>query len=410
MRKGWPRRAASVASPRVAKEATASENRYEEEGQRCPNNTRQGAAGLRGGQGKEGPMSRRSPDRAPREASGGATAAALEDAMRLFELLYGDGTGFVGLFSALRTAPGMKRTIVNRSAFFAHPGEVETIARWCLSEAARGREAYFCPHLLLDRRRIKENAAPVAALWADFDGGREANIDGAPEPTAVVETSPGKRHMFWRLRRPVSPPEAEALNRRLARALGADPSGWDLSQLLRPPGTRNRKYDGAPPVSLVGLDEGATYNPRELELCLPHEETSARRPDTVRRSEAARQDVPPTAAVDLSRLTQKMRDLITHGDAGLYRSRSEADFAACLAMFGAGYAEEEVWAVMTEPSYGVSGKYLDKGCHGHSYMALTIGKAKATATPARMQGTTRRRRHGANTRRKSHRRSSKSPS
>jgi hypothetical protein len=46
-------------------------------------------------------------------------------------------------------------------------------------------------------------------------------------------------------------------------------------------------------------------------------------------------------------------------------------------MFGAGYAEAEVWAVMTDPTNNISEKYFEKGRQGERYLALTIGKARA---------------------------------
>ena len=85
---------------------------------------------------------------------------------------------------------------------------------------------------------------------------------------------------------------------------------------------------------------------------------------------------PPPA---LSRLSRRMHDLIRHGNRGEYESRSDADFAACLAMFGAGYEEAEVWAMMTDPANGISEKYFKKGSQGERYLALTIGKAQAAA-------------------------------
>ncbi|WP_228281736.1 hypothetical protein [Rubrobacter marinus] len=65
-----------------------------------------------------------------------------------------------------------------------------------------------------------------------------------------------------------------------------------------------------------------------------------------------------------------------------YPSRSEADFAACLAMFAAGFSEADAWAVMTDPAQGISEKYLEKGRHGDAYLSLTIGKARALARSA----------------------------
>lgn len=91
----------------------------------------------------------------------------------------------------------------------------------------------------------------------------------------------------------------------------------------------------------------------------------------------------------LPRLSRRMRDLIRHGNRGEYPSRSEADFAACVAMFGAGYTDAEVWAVMADPTNGISAKYREKGRQGERYLSLTISKALAVALPARSAGSRR---------------------
>jgi hypothetical protein len=48
-------------------------------------------------------------------------------------------------------------------------------------------------------------------------------------------------------------------------------------------------------------------------------------------------------------------------------------------MFGAHYGEAEVWAIMTDPSNGISEWTLEKGPHAESYLALTNGKARRVA-------------------------------
>jgi hypothetical protein len=162
--------------------------------------------------------------------------------------------------------------------------------------------------------------------------------------------------------------------------VGADRSGWDLSQLLRPPGTRNRKYAEAPEVRLLEPDEEASYHPRELGLALPRVAMAPAAP-TVR----ARPRHPPSP-IGLSRLSARARALVRLGNAGAgspYASRSEADFALCLAMFGAGYGETEVWAVMTDPENGISERSLEKDRHAEGYPVLTIGKARRVARPRR---------------------------
>ena len=291
----------------------------------------------------------------------------------LWESLFGGSPGgYLGLFSADR--PDSRAGLFDcRSAYFEYPERLLEAEEWCLARSGEGRETYFCAHLLTKRRRIQEHAAPVLSLWADADG--SCLSDHVPEPTAVVETSPGRHHLFWRLDRPLPPREAESLNRRLSRTIGADPSGWDLGQLLRPPGTRNQKYRPAPPVRLLKFT-GDRYHPRELDLALPSEEVRKAMPQSER-------PAPVRGAPDLSRLSARTRRLVERGNKGEYRSRSEADFAVCLAMFGAGYSEIDVWAVMTDPAHGIAGKYLDKGRHGDAYLSLTIGKARALVGYAR---------------------------
>lgn len=304
----------------------------------------------------------------------------------LWNALYGSQRGLIGVHSALRSAPGSGRLSHHKSRFFDYPEGASAAAAWCLENSEDGLEAYFCAHLLLGKRRIKANAAPVVALWADADGAPLPPALPAPEPTAVVESSPGRAHLFWRLTRQIEPNRAEDLNRRLLIAADADRSGWDLSQLLRPPGTRNHKYKNARSVKLLKLDEGVRYHPRELELALPPSPAPI---SLAARSDPERvplQEVTPCAEVpvELSRLSRRMRDLITVGNnaAGKpYRTRSEADFAVAIAMFGVGFEEPGIWAVMTDPRNGISERYHERGRHGRDYLARTIGKARDVALP-----------------------------
>lgn len=311
----------------------------------------------------------------------------------VWDTLYGAQSGYLGVFSAFRHPPrGCRRGAAHarpsgrlvrvQERFFAYPDEAVPAAEWCRLSSEAGREAFYCVHLLTRRRRLKECAAPVLALWAESDG--EENLSGAPEPTAIVESSPGRRHLFWRLTRPLGGSDAERLNRRLAAAIGADPSGWDLSQMSRPPGTRNMKYADAPLVRLLGLDRGALYHPRELDLALPHV------PDPTENT-LAPTSLPAIvvghsgAPVDLGRLSRRMRDLAALGNRGAgfpYRTRSHADFAVAVAMFGKGYSPEEVAAVLLDPSLGISEKALGEGPNTDNYVGRTVRAASLAALPA----------------------------
>jgi hypothetical protein len=171
--------------------------------------------------------------------------------------------------------------------------------------------------------------------------------------------------------------------------MGADVSGHDLTQLLRPPGTSNFKYADAPPVRILELND-ESYDPSELDRLLPPiPREKPQRPGRSHRPEDL--GLEP----DLSRLSRRMRDLAWYGNRSDYESRSEADMAVCVAMFGAGYTEAEVWAIMTDPANGISEKFLEAGRHGERYLALTIGKARMrTAASPRRRGRVYARRKG----------------
>jgi hypothetical protein len=106
----------------------------------------------------------------------------------------------------------------------------------------------------------------VRALWADGD--RAEVPEGFPAPSIAVESSPGRTQLYWCLTGAVEPEVAERLNKRIASAIGADMSGYDLTQLLRPPGTYNHKYDDTPEVSLA-IRTGEVYEEQQLDWTLP---------------------------------------------------------------------------------------------------------------------------------------------
>jgi hypothetical protein len=290
--------------------------------------------------------------------------------------VFGVGEGVLAVFSGQRSELGSKRLDDPRTLYFDYPKEAGKAEDLCRHLSANGREVYQCAHLLTARRRLKTNAAPLTACYVDGDGAKPAA--NMPRPTAIVISSPGREQYWWRLSRPAEPEEGEDLNRKLAYAMSADLSGWDLTQLLRVPGTRNHKYPDAPLVELTHLTKDF-YDPVELAAALP--------PAHIPRAAGAMRSARPEGMIgipNLSRLSDRTRELVLYGDReGRYGSRSEADFAACLGMFAAGLEEAEVWAAMTDPAHGISEKFYEKGTGGERYLLLTIGKAAVRARSSR---------------------------
>lgn len=108
-------------------------------------------------------------------------------------------------------------------------------------------DLYFCPLSFQSQRRDKKRVRPSSWLYADVDDG---DISVGPTPTVLWQSSPGRRQALWKLTEELPPGELETLNRGLSYAIDADRGGWDLTQVLRIPGTKNHKYTDDPEVQL----------------------------------------------------------------------------------------------------------------------------------------------------------------
>ena len=119
-------------------------------------------------------------------------------------------------------------------------------------------DVYFCPYGFSNRKRKKECAVLPKLLWADLDEADPRTIKF--KPTIAFESSPGRYVALWMVDKTVS----EELNHRMTKTVGADPSGWDLTQVLRVPGTFNYKYKTAPMVKLM-WENNLIYKVKDLE-------------------------------------------------------------------------------------------------------------------------------------------------
>jgi len=126
----------------------------------------------------------------PREDS------SLNTPLYLWNHLFADQRGYLALFSGAR-APDPRKLLVRAERYLSWPDEAGSAVESALSESNRGRESYFCARLLTEKRRIKENAAPLRALYVDGDGAYPG--EGLPQLTAIIEPSPEHPQMWWRL-------------------------------------------------------------------------------------------------------------------------------------------------------------------------------------------------------------------
>ena len=99
------------------------------------------------------------------------------------------------------------------------------------------KNLYWCIHGFSKPQRREEFAIRPKLLWADLDDADPRKMNGT-KPTMAWESSPGRYAGVWHIDRTMT----KELNRRLSYSVGADKGGWDLTQVLRIPGTTNYKY------------------------------------------------------------------------------------------------------------------------------------------------------------------------
>lgn len=142
-----------------------------------------------------------------------------------------------------------------KERFFAWPEQIPQMLDH-VDRVTPTHNVYFCPQLLSKPKRIKDTVSACACAWADLDECDANNM--LVEPTVIVESSPMRYQAYWVFEDIQAPEDAEALSKRIAHYhsfQGADRSGWDLTQLLRVPGTFNRKPQyGEVPVAIVEIN------------------------------------------------------------------------------------------------------------------------------------------------------------
>jgi hypothetical protein len=164
-----------------------------------------------------------------------------------FHLIYGDFEGYAYL-AFKRANPKGKPSW--RQEWFEWPSEQSALLERIKDQADKV-DVYFGPALYMDKSSQKKDVKGSTVIWAELDGHIPETLGDIPEPTVRVRSSnsEGHEHWYWKLDTVLQVPELERVNRLLAIALEADISGWDATQVLRPPTTHNHKRDS--PVELL---------------------------------------------------------------------------------------------------------------------------------------------------------------
>lgn len=151
---------------------------------------------------------------------------------------------------------------------FKWPEQKNRVTNAIITARTENKDVYWAPAVFTKPQRRATAVGKVHTLWADLDEADPANLPSYLKPTAVWESSPGRYQAIWKLDHPLTAEAQQELNKRLTYMIGADKGGWDLTQVLRTPGTPNHKYPDKPLVKLLHLN-GHTVNPLKLVDDLP---------------------------------------------------------------------------------------------------------------------------------------------
>jgi RepB DNA-primase from phage plasmid len=232
--------------------------------------------------------------------------------------------------------------------------KAETIASpefqaWLAARSAAGSDVYVGMNPIKEGAysRTKENIKDIRHVYLDLDKkGNEAlesirNSTEVPPPNFVLDTSPGKHQVVWKVSG-FSQDEAESLLHNLASQFAGDLAATDSTRVLRLPGFANRKLSEEFIVQ-ARQESNVVHSTRDFAL----QEGS---PETPRHAGEG-QERPRTVAAD-------------------HRSQSERDWAYAKRALARGIPPEEVMRDIAE--FRAHDKYDPA-----DYARRTVTKAQA---------------------------------
>jgi hypothetical protein len=116
--------------------------------------------------------------------------------------------------------------------------------------------------------RTKNNIREIRHLYLDLDTDGHEAVESirksleVPAPNFVLDTSPDKRQVVWRVEG-FDQEQAEAMLRAMADQFGGDPAATDSTRVLRLPGFVNKKYERDFVVQ-VHHESNAIYQARDF--------------------------------------------------------------------------------------------------------------------------------------------------
>lgn len=257
-----------------------------------------------------------------------------------FNLCYGTrSSGYVALWFL---NPDDRKDF--KEEFYEWPTQVDQMCR-SVNSSKLAYNVYFCPQILETRKRKKETVKLCTNIWADLDACPPDKM--LVQPSIILESSPGRFQALWCLDESMEPTEAESIAMKIAyfhASHGADRSGWDLTQLLRVPGTYNFKYS-------LSIQDAPTVEIRLASKSKYRASDFAAYPD-VKNTKELMLPLPEVLPVDVepNDLMQRYRMKMNSNAFGTFSNAPTDDWSKTLwrllmYMFEAGMTREEVYYV-----------------------------------------------------------------
>jgi archaellum biogenesis ATPase FlaH len=137
--------------------------------------------------------------------------------------------------------------------FFKWPAERVELSDYITKKGATD-DIYTSPAIWKFPGKLGKNLFKSSAVaFTEYDGNALSVDEGIYEPSLKVQSSsPTCQHVYFKLDKPTDDPsELEKINEIITYGNDGDPSAWDCTQILRPPGTTNFKYEDKPQTKLI---------------------------------------------------------------------------------------------------------------------------------------------------------------
>jgi RepB DNA-primase from phage plasmid len=189
--------------------------------------------------------------------------------------------------------------------------------RWLRYMNAHGSDVYMSLNTFRDHAqgRTKADLKEIRHLYLDIDHQGPERLaavlsdDTVPTPNYVLNTSPGKYQVVWRVEG-FGPDEAESALRALVQRFGGDSAATDSTRVFRLPGFSNKKYKQDFQVTIRSeAPPSLVYRPEDFRVPSPEREPSPT-------ASASRSEPVRTNGGNLSQSERDMAYAIRHLKAG----------------------------------------------------------------------------------------------